>query len=200
LLKLESNLLKLGYKFANPLGAIHQIEPGSNSSLEEIRNKYHRVPRFFEQWYDHVEYIDFSQHECQLTQSSSDLVAGLGLNCQLIFAPLSDYVNRQIELNKKGGSCLDLDGAEFIPTGAFASNCEPKGIWLPSSEDDPVLYDDGSGPVTMRTEIMIAINQSGFPFWEKMFSKRRFTSSIPNTPKFREICSDLRAGIVPMTY
>jgi hypothetical protein len=198
LMQIATNLSGLGYKFANKQGAVKRIVLNTNPGLAELRQKYERIPELFCAWYDRVEYVDFTQDESQLSEPSENPVAGLGLNCVLVFQSISTRKKRQELLEEAGFKCSTADGREFIPLGTYASNSMPKGLWLPDTSSDPSIYDAGAGPVSMSDEITRAIRAGGFPFWERMFAKRRISSPIPNTPRFREILPALLEGVVPM--
>ena len=198
LVQIEENLHKLGYKFANKGGAVKRIPPNTNSALAELREEFELIPNLFATWYDCVEYVDFSQDESQLLEPCEIPVAGLGLNCTLVFESLSTRQRRQSLLESAGFMCRRAEGDEFIPLGTYASNSTPKGLWLPDTSSDPVIYDAGAGPMSMSDEITLAIRAGGFPFWERMFTKRRISSPIPNMPRFREILPALLEGVVAM--
>ena len=196
--QIEANLRKLGYRFSNKRGAIGRIPSGTNQELARLKQKYESVPSLFFALYDRVEYIDFTQEKNQLSEPCGEVVAGLGLNCTLIFESLAKTEELQTLIEENGFRCEDADGKEFIPIGSYASNSMPKGIWLPNSSNDPIIYDAGAGPVSMGSELTRAIQAGGFPFWSKMFAKRRFTSPIPNTPKYLDILPVLMEGVVVM--
>lgn len=198
LVRIESNLRKLGYDFDNKEGPIKQIGHGTNQELNRIRQQYNCVPEFLVAWYDRVEYVDFTQHMEQLLEPSDHPVAGLGLNCTLVIKSLESVCELQTMVELDGFKCKNVDGKDFIPFGSYSSNSTPKGVWLPDSDIDPVIYDDGAGPIRMSREIAHSINSGGFPFWASMFSKRRFSSPILNVPKYHEIKPELFAGIVAM--
>ena len=194
--RIEVNLRKRGYKFANKRGAIRQIPPDTNPALATLRQKYELVPALFYAWYDRVEFVDFSQDERQLSEPSDDAVAGLGLNCTLVFGSLSTVQQRQSILERAGFGCTQVNGRDFVPLGTYASNSMPRGVWLPEGASDPIIYDAGSGPTSMGDDIIRAIRAGGFPFWEWMFAKRRISSPIPNTPRYHEILPALLEGVV----
>ena len=197
--RLESNLLRLGYRFANGDGAIRCLTAGTNLALQRLKEQYTDLPQLFVAWYDRVEYVDFRQERTQLLERSDEIVAGLGLNCTLVFESLSRVQQLQDDLESLGHGCrneaLQETPRTFIPTGVCASNSTPKGVWLPDRSNDPVLYDAGAGPVTMASEITRSLRAGGFPFWKEMFSRRRFRSPIPNTPRYPEILPQLMEGV-----
>jgi hypothetical protein len=197
--RLESNLLRLGYRFANGDGAIRCLTAGTNLALQRLKEQYTDLPQVFVAWYDRVEYVDFRQERTQLLERSDEIVAGLGLNCTLVFESLSRVQQLQDDLESLGHGCrneaLQETPQTFIPTGVCASNSTPKGVWLPDRSNDPVLYDAGAGPVTMASEITRSLRAGGFPFWKEMFSRRRFRSPIPNTPRYPEILPQLMEGV-----
>jgi hypothetical protein len=199
LVQIEANLRKLGYKFANAEGPIKLIPPNTNPGLAELRQKYDQIPEFFSAWYDRVEFVDFSQDEDQLWEPSDHPVAGLGYNCMLTFDSLSTRQDRQAMIMEEGRLKYETaNGREFVPFGAGASNNDPTGIWLPDSSSDPVIYNDGGGPITMSYEISRSIRAGGFPFWELMFRKRKVRFTLSSIPKYREILPLLLEGVVDM--
>lgn len=184
LVELEAALRDLGYRFENPNGPVqfHESQVALDK-LDSIRANYGHLPVLFERLYTRFREVDFSQHPAQLLEPNSDPVAGLGLNCSLIFLRLEDSAARLKDIASQPNSGTYFrEQSHFIPTGGIASNCTYKGIWVPDASMDPVLFDDGGGPITLSCELANAIRAGGFPFWKHLFTKRRFSSPIRNTP------------------
>ncbi len=198
LIQIEINLCKLGYKFANPRGAIVPNLNNENRALRKLSEAYGVLPTLFTALYERVEYVDFTQDSSQLMEPNDDLVAGLGLNCTLVFGSLDTLQERQEALTSSGWKCMNLAGNVFIPFGSYASNSTPKGVWLPDGATDPTIYDAGAGAISLGNEIRSSIRAGGFPFWKQMFAKRRFTSPIKNVPNYRVILPLLLEGITPI--
>ena len=198
MLRIEVNLRRLGYVFANPQGPVQLAPGGANTALIELQQRIGQLPDLFIALYSRAKCIDFSQDKRQLLDRQDHPVAGLGLNCTLVFESISTAPERQATLEGNHFSCMKPSGDLFFPLGTYASNSQPKGVWLPDTSIDPVIYDAGAGPVTMSKEITLALRAGGFPFWGHMFAKRRVTSPIQNMPQYRGILPSLMEGVVPM--
>lgn len=193
LARLHANLCELGYEFANPSGPISHASGTDVLLLGELEEKYGAFPLLFRSWYQTFRYVDFRQSERQLTQPGSP-VSGLGLNCPLVFVALVDMEMLRTDL-KQCGYNVGRGSESFLPTGAMASNCEPKGVWVPSSDIDPVLYDEGAGPISFATEVEMALRAGGFPFWYNIYRKARHISPLGHSPAFPIIFPKLVQGL-----
>jgi len=196
LLTLQSNLSHLGYAFANPLGPVQLADEASLNILDRIEREKGKLPILYRRWYEMFHSVDFSQDKSQLHATSEHKLAGLGLNCPLIFLSLDTCIKLQAELSAYGYYKIQVNGMEFIPTGDYASNCEPKGVWIPSDEFDPVLYDAGGGPVSFSQSLRTAIDAGGFPFWQQAYTRRTISSPLQFNPAYKEIQNDLLRNIV----
>src|SRR5262245_50798203 len=85
------------------------------------------VPLLYRRWYERIGRVDFSQAREQLLGVRVGPTSGLGLNCSLIFLDLPAALSTAAEVES------DARPGIFVPTGAYASNCEPKGVWVPDS-------------------------------------------------------------------
>lgn len=190
--RLQENLAFLGYQFASLDGPFVFAEACDRAALANLEKLCGPLPLLYRSIFSRFRFIDFRQSQQQLLEPSDMEVAGLGLNCSLVFLPVvpaGDTTEKPMPVERVGGRY-------FIPTGGVASNCSAKGVWLPDSSADPILYDDGGGPVTMAGEIECAVQAGGFPLWENLTAKRLFTSPIANTPAYRKLLPILIQGLI----
>lgn len=187
LLTLQANLSDLGYAFADPGGAVQLADQEARDAVRSLEQRVGRLPTLYRKWYESFRSVDFTQNEEQLRDSSGHRLAGLGLNCPLIFLSIDSCFRFKKELKAYGVRVEDEKGQHLIPFGSTASNCEPKGVWVPNTEHDPVIYDDGAGPITLSREIVSAFEAGGFPFWHRMYQRRRFTSPLGVAPAYQEV-------------
>lgn len=187
LVTLEGNLKTLGYNFANQNGAVQLASVSSLAALRSFERRFGIVSILFKCWYEAFHCVDFTQSNSQLYSTNGERLAGLGLNCPLIFLDIDTCFRTFQDMGIADQIASQKNGKTFIPIGGAASNCDPRGIWVPDTGIDPNLYDDGAGPVTMYAEVKVAIEAGGFPFWMKMFSRRRFTSPLGVTPDYKNI-------------
>lgn len=195
LLALQSNLIELGYEFANPRGAVQLADREAKQAVLVFEQRTGQLPALYRRWYESFRCVDFTQKQPQLRDVSGHRLAGLGLNCPLIFLDVSASLQLQKELEGQGLRIRNAKGQELIPLGGSATNCAPKGVWIPNNAVDPVIYDEGAGPVTMSQEVIAALEAGGFPFWAKMHRHRRITSPIGVVPAFEELLPLLRKNL-----
>ncbi len=200
LFTLKKNLDELGYRFerAEP---IRLAGCRDEQELEDIEARFGSLPALYRAWYLVFHEIDFSQEKSQLFSNIANDVAGLGLNQSLIFLEIRRAVKMRDELAAEGVRVEmqnDRSVSKLIPTGAIASNCEPKGVWLPNSISDPVLYNEGGGDVTFETEIRDIIAYGGFPFWARMAQRRPPATVLKHCPDWERIYPLLSRGIEPI--
>jgi hypothetical protein len=191
LIALQANLLELGYEFANSLGAVQLADERSKKAVHSLEQQFGELPVLYRKWYESFRCVDFSQKSSQLRDATGHRMSGLGLNCPLIFLDIDTCVRLRHEIEGHGVRIQNEKGQKIIPFGSAATNCDPKGIWVPDSTMDPIIYDEGAGPVTMAQEVVAAFTAGGFPFWKKMFGRRRFTSPIGVAPAYQEILAAL---------
>jgi hypothetical protein len=196
LLALRQALSDLGYQFARPAGPLQPADDADRAMVADAERRFGELPFLLRRWYDTFRYVDFSQAPDQL-QFGSLPVSGLGYNITLVFVELERCVRFRDELRASGIAVeREREGKSLLPLGTFASNCEPKGVWLPDHSTDPVIYDDGAGPVSLSDELRAAFQSGGFPFWDRMFRKRRFVSPLGFAPKYLELRETLRRDII----
>lgn len=191
--QLKDNLLSLGYEF-RCRGEPFQFSD-SDLLIVDVERRFGQLPIAYKALYRKFCFIDFRQSDSQLHDHGSK-VGGLGLNCPLVFAPVTRIEKMRAEIVRCGGIIVS-DRRNFLPTGSAASNCEPKGVWVPSSDIDPVLFDEGAGPVTLMDEIRNAILAGGFPFWKFMFRRSRHTSPLGFSPPYPNLLPYLLHNIEP---
>jgi hypothetical protein len=195
LLALQSNLVELGYEFANARGAVQIADQESKQAVHVLEERRGHLPALYRRWYESFRCVDFTQRPSQLRDAGGHRLAGLGLNCPLVFFDIAASLRLQKELESQDLRVRNSNRQELIPFGGSATNCEPKGVWIPDSVVDPSIYDEGAGPVTMSQEIIVALEAGGFPFWAKMHRRRRFTSPIGVTPAYEEVLPLLRRNL-----
>jgi len=196
---LQANLTTLGYQFSAP-SPLSEGGRTNQATIVELRATYSSLPAIVEEWYGRVNSVDFSQHPQQLNSEIDVAVAGLGLNPVLVFLDLPSCLAFKRDLIQEGVRLKSDDGTqEILPSGGVASNCTPKGFWLPDGSTDPVLYDEGFGPITFSQELSKAFAAGGFPFWAARSRKRRPSSPLRHGPRFLELLPRLVEGLVPVT-
>jgi hypothetical protein len=188
--QLASNLSNLGYEFENELGPLGFSE--SDASVLAVEVRFGELPVAYKAFYRRFQFVDFRQTARQLQIGGSEL-SGLGLNCPLAFCSLETMERMRAELAE--WVPIESDGRHFLPTGSAASNCEPKGVWVPSPNLDPVLFDEGAGPVTLIEELRGAVLAGGFPFWQSMFRRNRHVSPLGFSPPYLKLLPRLLHGI-----
>jgi hypothetical protein len=189
--QLAINLMGLGYEFENEAGPLGFTE--SDALVEALEERFGELPAAYRAFYQTFCFVDFRQAGHQLHSQGSE-VSGLGLNCPLVFEPLYKIDGMRAELAECGVP-IESEGRCFLPTGGSASNCEPKGVWVPSRVLDPVLFDEGAGPVSLIEEVRDAILAGGFPFWMSLLRRSRHTSPLGFSPPYAELLPRLLRGI-----
>jgi hypothetical protein len=193
---LENNLIDIGYRFARTDGPFRVAVEVDQDVVRETEVTLGALPLLVRRWYERFQYVDFSQEAEQLCDRSSPL-RGLGYNLPLVFRELNSCFRLRDELSASG---VKVNRPELekrlLPFGSFATNCEPKGVWLPDDCLDPVIYDEGGGPVRLSQELRTVFQTGGFPFWDRLFRKRMFTSPLGFAPEFPELSQVLRRNLV----
>jgi hypothetical protein len=198
ILKLADTLTSVGYEFANRKGAVQLSSESTRELLNATEAKFGELPMLLKMWYHTFACVDFSQSKDQLYGSDCGAVAGLGLNCTLVFLDLESCIELRSDLSEAFSDTLRMNGRTFLPLGGVASNCDPKGIWIPSNEFDPVIYNDGAGPISFASEVRTAIHSGGFPFWDRMFRRTRFASPLGFSPAFNQLRPILTQDLLPL--
>jgi len=194
LFTLAENLVDLGYRFADTESPIQLADVIDIERVQEIEANEGQLPTLYAAWYRTFRRVNFCQATEQLSLPNSHALAGLGLNCPLVFLDLNTCLELRKDLTQAGVRTM-VSARRIIPTGGSASNCAPKGVWIPDGAIDPILYDEGAVPMTMAWEVSTAFAAGGFPFWDHLFRRRRFKSPIANTPSFREILPALMRNL-----
>jgi len=194
---LKQNLVELDYRFAQtePIQYTNDADCGELAKLEESVGP---LPLLFRSWYRTFRRIDFSQEYEQLKTPNPSPVAGLGQNCVLVFLDIPSAHAMRAKLTEEN-ALPKKDSLYFFPSGEFASNCEPKGIWLPDASIDPPLYNDGNGAITLSTELAHAFAADGFPFWPPLLKRGLRHHGFPNTPRLDEIHHHLCRGLTELS-
>lgn len=192
---MQSNLVGIGYYFLRPSGPFQPANDQDREVIREAERRFGQFPLLLRRWYETFRYVDFSQDSNQFEDRSLP-IAGLGYNMALMFPEIEYCIQYQSELRQSGSGVSRECGNNFLPFSTFASNCEPKGVWLPDGSVDPIIYDDGGGPVSFSQELRTIFATGGFPFWEHMFRKRRFVSPLGFSPNYPELRNALLKDLV----
>ncbi len=195
---LEANLRTLGYRFQRPDGPFQVADRAAIERAGELERRYGPIPLLFKELYARFKSINFAQHSSQLHGPQGDPVAGLGWHCPLVYIDI-DSCLRMVEQGIAPRSVEDeVAGRIFIPTGGYVSNCEPVGFWTPDSTIDPVVYDEGLGPITLSRELTNVFRAGGFPLWKHMFRRGNTSSLLPVSPNYGAILSTLTRNLLPL--
>lgn len=195
LLTLQENLSNLGYRFLNTSGPLHFADRADCDAIAATQQRFGTIPLLIRRWYQTFRSVDFSQDPRQLRDPTS-AVGGLGYNVTLVLRDINWCTSFRDELIVSGVMVeREAEHTHLLPFGTFASNCEPKGVWIPDDSVDPAIYNDGGGPVLFSDELRVAFRSGGFPFWDCMLSRRRFTSPLGFSPQYRILRELLRQGM-----
>lgn len=196
--QLERNLKAVGYEFRsdNPL----VVDSPSSSELDLLPQP---VPMLTRAWYACFESLDFRQADSQA--GSEGVLGGLGQNCPLYFLSLRESMRFAVGLaeEQESDDFVYWEGrpgrtASFLPTGTWASNSEPKGVYLPDASFDPLLYNDGAGWVTLGGELRNAFRWGGFPRWRRIIEAPMRLPPARPFPDFGALLPELMKGIEPL--
>ncbi len=200
---IHRRLLDLGYQFDDPEAALLQSSPADVRLLDGVEQQFGIFPVILRAWYERVASVNFSQAHSQLhsegneEQRTAISVAGLGLNPVLVFLSLPRCVamhKRLMEEEQEQESVSWL--STLLPTGGWASNCNPKGFHLPDRRFDGVLYNEGVGDVYFVQELREAFAWGGFPFWRLLLYRKRFASPLRRNPDFANVLPILADGLL----
>jgi hypothetical protein len=184
-----------GYRFANPGQALVTRPPASALHVDEMEAKFGKFPLLIRAWYTEIESVDFTQDPTQLSASSRSDVSGLGYGTPVIMQSLDRCWDRWIEISQPtiDGVAHESRSSEpgigpassqrsqfrsFLATGAYASNCEPKGFRLPCNAVDAVFFNDGAGDSYFVDELRMWFRWGGFP------RSARYLSGFPVLPSY----------------
>jgi hypothetical protein len=124
----------------------------------------------------------------------------LGLNTPLVFLSIPKCLLLQERLCKQTAS-VGEDPSElkrFLPLGAWASNCDPKGFCLPCDSFDAEFYDEGAGGLYFVEELRTAFKWGGFPFWRRLLTGNKQAHPLRCVPSFKTILPILTEGLLPI--
>jgi hypothetical protein len=214
---LHARLLKLGYEFADPENALVDAPPNAEAAIESVERELGVLPLIARKWYSTLASVNFCQSEKQraywqaVRPPAGPDFFGLGSHPVLIFQSLTscrqqlqemaierqEHV-RQMNENVWEGPYETNKVRQFLPLGGWASNCEPKGFWLPGEAIDGVIYDDGDGDTFFVDELRLAFQWGGFPFWQWGLEKSDFYSPYEYRPNFQKLLPILKEGLVEL--
>lgn len=173
---IAERLKDLGFQFKRPDGPFSLADDADRGELKKVQQRWGDFPVLIRKWYERFSFVDFCQAEEQL--NSDGPLRGLGAYPQLLTLPLPEilqqwedsaedyeqHVRFMTEVMETRGETYAVKDREFaLYPGPYASNCDPKGFSLPSTEFDPEYYDDGAGPMTFYDDLKIIFKNGGFP-------------------------------------
>jgi len=203
---LRHKLEDLGYEFEQGDKALVEATTDDSIQVHALEEAQGTLPEVLRAWYRRIRSVDFAQSTNQLRgigQVGSGQVAGLGVNPVLVFLSISDLLPLQRDIGEERtslgrGDLCGAKGGRFLPLGGMASNCEPKGVCLPSRSVDPVLYNEGFGDVTFVDELRLAFTWGGFPFWRNLIERPKKLRPVGVVPQFASILPELTKDLVPI--
>ncbi len=217
---LHARLLELGYEFAEPDAALVDAGPDTLAQIEQIEQELGALPLIARVWYGTLASVNFQQAESQLCCSGGVLyppeapdIFGLGSHSVLIFQSLprcreqyqamlaEEAQERDAHAMADDDAQDELESADaepFLPLGAWASNCEPKGFSLPCAGVDAVLYNDGGGDFHFVDELRSTFQWGGFPFWQWAVKRGDFYAPCHYRPNFAKLLPVLKEGLVEL--
>ena len=201
---LHGRLADIGYRFASPDAAFVEATAQDASALAQVEQSLGQVPLILRAWYERFHSVNFSQDESQLhgetaLSANPDPVAGLGCNNVLIVLDLQSCLGLRATLIDNESDSESLVRLQhFLPTGGWASNCDPKGFILPNTGVDGVFYNEGFGNVTFVDELRMAFDAGGFPFWRHLLQTRRRSYPIRVPPDYARLRPILCDELVPI--
>ena len=213
---LHGRLMELGYEFADPGNSFRPATVEDHALIDQIQAEFGELPIILRKWYERFGSVDFRQAESQLCYEKDARappgpdVFGLGSHPVLVFLSLGRCLELRRYLAERHASVVKeaqalghrLDSSTelgpFLPLGGWASNCEPKGVTLPSGAIDAVLYNDGGGDIYFVNQLRIAFRGGGFPFWLWSLNKKRFYSPYEYRPNFAKLLPRLTEGLVDL--
>ena len=196
---LHSRLLDLGYEFEDPGRALVTASAEDVRRRDACEQELGEFPLVAHTWYSVMASVNFSQAPRQLGRwggapdFGANAILGLGSHPVLIVQDLAMAREQSVDYTSE-------EEGVFLPLGAWASNCEPKGMELPGVGADFILFDDGGGPVTFVNEWRDAFEWGGFPFWAPFFgpTARRWSDSLGYKPDFARLLTELKLGLDPL--
>lgn len=212
---LHCRLLNLGYEFAEPAVALVDAGADAVRQVDEFEREVGAIPLVARVWYQAFQSVDFSQADSQracrdtITPPPAPDVFGLGSHLVLIFQSLTrareqlmvlsaEYKERLEQVPNQEEYGLSEEYGNYLLSGGWASNCEPKGFVLPARGIDAVFYNDGGGDTYFVDQLRKAFEWGGFPFWQWSLKKRKFYSPCEYKPNFARLLPILKEGLLPL--
>lgn len=205
---IQRRLIDLGYQFDEPDSALVISSPKDICLLDDAEQRLGTFPVILRAWYERVASVNFSQARSQLygevnqEPEGSISVAGLGLNAVLVFLSIPKCMALHQTLMDEEREEQEQESASWLstllPTGGWASNCNPKGFHLPDRGFDGVLFNDGGGDVYFVQELRAAFTWGGFPFWRISLNRKRFASPLRKNPDFAKLLPILGDGLLSL--
>ncbi len=195
--QLHINLINVGYRFLRSDTPYQFATERDKRLVAQCERQYGIFPDLLRRWYEIFRFVDFRQATDQYNDGSTP-VGGLGLNLTLVFLELDKCVEMRESLVRNRFAITNAASQQFLPLGSFASNCEPKGTWLPDKIVDPQIYDEGNGPITFSEELRRAFRSGGFPFWEQMYRKPIVLSPLGFAPNYPQLLDSLLQNVVEL--
>jgi hypothetical protein len=200
---LHNRLIDFGYQFDDPKSALVEASPADFGLIDNAEQEIGVLPLAVRAWYERIASVNFCQASTQLFSEAANVderisVAGLGFNPVLVFlcVPNCLALKQRLIVEEKEEGCDVSDWLKtLLPTGGWASNCNPKGFHLPDARFDGALYDEGFGQVFFVQELRTAFSSGGFPYWQIMFRRKRFSSPLKRNPDFGRLLPMLVADL-----
>ncbi len=201
---LRDRLIALGYRFERPEEVIVDAAERDRAAVIDLELSMGTLPLIVRTWYQRIASVDFRQHPDQLfyrqtlSADCADLpVVGLGLHVPLVFLRIERCLELRDQMIARcaASQVPSRSFEKFFPVGGYASNCDPKGLALPSQGIDGTLYNDGDGNICFVDELRKAFCSGGFPFWRRKAQYRRGVALIGRRPDFRQLLDSLVDGL-----
>lgn len=197
--RLVENLSGVGYRFCAERPFARRVGPRDRSQDRALAP---RMPLLMREWYCRIERVDLRQDPEQMYDDQSHLIS-LGYCATAVMLPF-DEGRRMAEEEEL--TPMDYDSepprpardSAFVCLGAFASNCDAIGYWVESVPFDPIIFDDGAGPVTMADHIRHIFEWGGFPLWKHMILTPERAPVLEAHPDFPKLLPALRRGLVAL--
>jgi len=207
--KISESLIELGYHFRRVQGPCALRSKEGMAHLDLAEREWGRFPRLVRSLYEVFEFVDFSQHDDQISEGS---LRGLGDYPQLFFLSLPELADLRKEMELAAGknnrfmSGMMRDrGQEYAPAergsalylGPCASNNEMKGFALPCDAVDAVYFNDGGGPIYFYEDLMHIFQCGGFPQLMKYVRHEGLRRAL-GMEEPRRILNHLTRGLEPL--
>ena len=193
---LHDRLVRFGYEFANPNQALVLADDEGRSRLEEIANRFGKIPPVVNALYHHLKSVDFSQALAQLRAGSSHPLAGLGWHSRLSLISPDELEDNWRMLAEEDGYELEEEKNFFLWFGSVDSNSDPVGVEIPCDEFDPIVSADGDH--TVRSFYRECFRWGGFPAYRAYPDGKHRVPELYGTPDLEQYLPQLRHGLLPI--